>query len=61
MEAILERFIELGILGVSSLFWTVYRNQRKLEEEIFSRIRDLELQVVQLKERIKNAESSSTH
>lgn len=57
MEAILERLIELGILGVSSLFWTVYRNQRKLEEEIFSRIRDLELQVVQLKERIKNAES----
>ena len=57
MEAILERLIELGILGVSSLFWTVYRNQRKLEEEIFSRIRDLELQVVQLKERVKNAES----
>ena len=56
MEAILERLIELGILGVSSLFWTVYRNQRKLEEEIFSRIRDLELQVVQLKERVKNAE-----
>jgi hypothetical protein len=56
MDSMMDRLIEFGILGVSSLFLTVYKNQRKLEEEIFTRIRDLEIQVAQLGERVKNAD-----
>ena len=59
MDQILTRAIEIGILTLGGAFTLIFNTQRAKEREIFERLREAEIEIATLKERILDVRSQS--